>query len=77
MANSRLIKMADSEPLNLLVFASGHLHVPQIPHIKGIEKVSGRRLSTRLNRMSSALTSAIAKLWPLLALGGSAIQYIS
>lgn len=56
-----------------LVFASGPLHVPQIPHIKGIEKFQGKVFHSsqwdhQYNLNSKVVTS--------IGTGGSAIQYI-
>lgn len=56
-----------------LVFASGPLHVPQIPHIKGIEKFQGKVFhSSQWDHQYDLNGKVVASI----GTGGSAIQYI-
>ncbi|WP_180111755.1 NAD(P)/FAD-dependent oxidoreductase [Acinetobacter sp. YH12136] len=56
-----------------LVFASGPLHVPQIPHIKGIEKFQGKVFhSSQWDHQYNLNSKVVASI----GTGGSAIQYI-
>ncbi|MFH7764678.1 flavin-containing monooxygenase [Acinetobacter sp. BSP-28] len=56
-----------------VVFASGPLHVPQIPHIKGIEKFQGKVFhSSQWDHQYDLSNKNVASL----GTGGSAIQYI-
>ena len=56
-----------------LVFASGPLHVPQIPHIKGIEKFQGKVFhSSKWDHQYNLNSKVVASI----GTGGSAIQYI-
>lgn len=56
-----------------LVFASGPLHVPQIPHIKGIEKFQGKVFhSSQWDHQYDLNSKVVASI----GTGGSAIQYI-
>ena len=56
-----------------LVFASGPLHVPQIPHIKGIEKFQGKVFhSSQWDHQYDLNGKVVA----FIGTGGSAIQYI-
>lgn len=56
-----------------LIFASGPLHIPQIPNIKGIEKFKGEIFhSASWNHQYDLNGKAIASI----GTGGSAIQYI-
>ena len=56
-----------------LVFASGPLHVPQIPHIKGIEKFQGKVFHSSQWDHQYDLNG---KVGASIGTGGSAIQYI-
>ena len=56
-----------------LIFASGPLHVPQIPHIKGIEKFQGKVFhSSQWDHQYDLNGKVVASI----GTGGSAIQYI-
>ncbi|GJC32070.1 4-hydroxyacetophenone monooxygenase [Acinetobacter sp. KAM398] len=56
-----------------LVFASGPLHVPQIPHIQGIEKFQGKVFhSSQWDHQYNLNSKVVASI----GTGGSAIQYI-
>lgn len=56
-----------------VIFASGPLHVPQIPHIKGIEKFKGEVFhSSQWNHAYNLNQKNVASI----GTGGSAIQYI-
>ncbi|WP_407304155.1 flavin-containing monooxygenase [Acinetobacter sp.] len=56
-----------------IVFASGPLHVPQIPHIKGIEKFQGKVFhSSQWDHQYDLSNKNVASI----GTGGSAIQYI-
>lgn len=56
-----------------VVFASGPLHVPQIPHIKGIEKFQGKFFhSSQWDHQYDLSNKNVASI----GTGGSAIQYI-
>ncbi|NWK53314.1 NAD(P)/FAD-dependent oxidoreductase [Acinetobacter sp. SwsAc5] len=56
-----------------LVFASGPLHMPQIPHNKGIEKFQGRVFhSSQWDHQYNLNSKVVASI----GTGGSAIQYI-
>ena len=56
-----------------VVFASGPLHVPQIPHIKGIEKFQGKVFhSSQWDHKYDLSNKNVASI----GTGGSAIQYI-
>ncbi len=56
-----------------LVFASGPLHVPQIPHIQGIEKFQGKVFhSSQWDHQYDLNGKVVASI----GTGGSAIQYI-
>lgn len=56
-----------------VVFASGPLHVPQIPHIKGIENFKGKVFhSSQWDHNYSLYGKTVASI----GTGGSAIQYI-
>ena len=56
-----------------VIFASGPLHVPQIPHIKGIEKFQGKVFhSSQWDHQYDLNNKSVASI----GTGGSAIQYI-
>lgn len=56
-----------------LIFASGPLHVPQIPHIQGIEKFQGKVFhSSQWDHQYDLKGKVVASI----GTGGSAIQYI-
>ncbi|HRM16528.1 MAG TPA: NAD(P)/FAD-dependent oxidoreductase, partial [Acinetobacter parvus] len=56
-----------------VIFASGPLHVPQIPHIKGIEKFKGKVFhSSKWEHDYDLSGKSVASI----GTGGSAIQYI-
>ena len=56
-----------------VIFASGPLHVPQIPHLKGIEKFKGKVFhSSQWDHQYSLEGKSVASI----GTGGSAIQYI-
>ena len=69
------VALKDSRQLSCqyLVFASGPLHVPQIPHIKGIEKFQGKVFhSSQWDHQYNLNSKVVASI----GTGGSAIQYI-
>lgn len=69
------VALKDGRQLNCqyLVFASGPLHVPQIPHIKGIEKFQGKVFhSSQWDHQYNLNSKVVASI----GTGGSAIQYI-
>ncbi len=56
-----------------VVFASGPLHIPQIPHIHGIEKFKGKVFhSSQWEHNYNLIDKSVASI----GTGGSAIQYI-
>ncbi|MCB8767572.1 flavin-containing monooxygenase [Acinetobacter soli] len=69
------IDIKDEAPLQaqFLIFASGPLHVPQIPHIKGIETFKGKVFhSSQWDHSYDLSNKHVASI----GTGGSAIQYI-
>ena len=69
------IQLAHGEPINAqyLIFASGPLHIPQIPQIKGIEKFKGEIFhSSKWNHQYDLNGKKVASI----GTGGSAIQYV-
>ncbi|WP_374664289.1 flavin-containing monooxygenase [Acinetobacter sp.] len=70
-----LLKLSDQSALiaQYVVFASGPLHVPQIPHIPGIENFKGKVFhSSQWDHGYNLQGKAVASI----GTGGSAIQYI-
>ena len=56
-----------------VIFASGPLHIPQVPHLKGIEKFKGQVFhSSQWNHNYDLTGKSVASI----GTGGSAIQYI-
>jgi len=56
-----------------VIFASGPLHIPQIPHIPGIEKFQGKVFhSAQWDHTYDVTDKNVASI----GTGGSAIQYI-
>lgn len=67
------LKNGEKIEAQFVVFASGPLHVPQIPHIKGIEKFQGEVFhSAQWNHSYNLNDKNVASI----GTGGSAIQYI-
>ncbi|MCD0187930.1 flavin-containing monooxygenase [Acinetobacter sp. PW68] len=69
------IALKDGKQLSCqyLIFASGPLHVPQIPHIQGIEKFQGKVFhSSQWDHQYNLNGKVVASI----GTGGSAIQYI-
>ncbi|AXY56562.1 NAD(P)/FAD-dependent oxidoreductase [Acinetobacter chinensis] len=69
------LELSDEQTLSaqFVVFASGPLHVPQIPRIKGIEKFKGKVFhSSQWDHEYSLKGKKVASI----GTGGSAIQYI-
>ena len=67
------IKDQPSILAQFVVLASGPLHVPQIPHIKGIEKFKGKVFhSAKWDHQYNLEGKAVASI----GTGGSAIQYV-
>ena len=69
------IELASQEILEaqFVIFASGPLHVPQIPHIQGIEKFQGKVFhSSQWDHQYNLENKTVASV----GTGGSAIQYI-
>ena len=69
------ITLKNSEQLSAqyLIFASGPLHVPQIPHIPGIEKFKGETFHSSAWKHDYDLKDKVVA---SIGTGGSAIQYI-
>ena len=69
------LSFKEHDPLEaqFVIFASGPLHVPQIPHIKGIEKFQGKVFhSSEWDHHYDLIGKNVASI----GTGGSAIQYI-
>lgn len=69
------VTMASGETIlsQYLIFASGPLHIPQIPKIKGIEKFKGEVFhSSKWNHQYDLSGKSVASI----GTGGSAIQYV-